>query len=93
MVRVVRQEILSGIQQTAQFERIRFKLSAFPDFPIDTPDFETAAQFYNRCRAKGIQGLNTDFLLCAIAHRHNFTIFTMDKDFSHFKPLLDFNLY
>lgn len=93
MVGVIRQEILSGIQQTAQFERIRLKLGAFPDFPINTQDFETAAQFYNRCRAKGVQGSNTDFLLCAIAHRYNFTIFTMDKDFSHFKPLLDFNLY
>lgn len=93
IIGVIRQEILSGIQDEIQFERIRSKLGAFPDFPINTPDFETAAQFYNRCRTKGIQGSNTDFLLCAVAHRHNFTIFTTDKDFLHFKQHLDFHLY
>ncbi|MDP2902123.1 MAG: hypothetical protein Q8N96_03320 [Methylovulum sp.] len=36
---VIRQEILSGIAHEAQFERIRLKLKAFPDFPITTADF------------------------------------------------------
>uniref|UniRef100_UPI000B35C218 PIN domain nuclease n=1 Tax=Crenothrix polyspora TaxID=360316 RepID=UPI000B35C218 len=73
MLGTIRQEILSGIQHEPQFERIRTKLQAFPDYPISTADFETAAQFYNRCRAKGVQGSNTDFLLCAMAHCHSFT--------------------
>lgn len=93
MLSAIRQEILSGIQHESQFERIRTKLWAFPDYPIATADFETAAQFYNRCRAKGVQGSNTDFLLCAIAHCHNFTVFTLDKDFYHFKKHVDFKLH
>lgn len=55
MLGVVRQEILSGIQHENQFERIRVKLKSFPDYPVTTADFETAAQFYNLCRAKGVQ--------------------------------------
>lgn len=92
MLGVIRQEILSGIAHEAQFERIRLKLKAFPDYPMSTADFETAAQFYNRCRAKGVQGSNTDFLICAMAHCYDFTIFTMDKDFYHFKKHLNFKL-
>jgi len=90
---VVRQEILSGIRYTQQFERIRQKLRAFPDFPLTREDFETAAEFYNLCRAKGIQGSQTDFLLCAVAHRYDFAIFTTDKDFNHFQKHLDFKLH
>jgi len=92
MLGVVRQEILSGIQHENQFERIRAKLKSFPDYPVTTADFETAAQFYNRCRAKGIQGANTDFLLCAMAHNYDFTIFTADKDFLYFKKHINFKL-
>ncbi len=31
---VVRQEVLSGIREMQQFERIRQKLRSFPDFPL-----------------------------------------------------------
>lgn len=92
MIGVIRQEILSGISHETQFERIRTKLRAFPDYPITTADFEMAAHFYNLCRVKGVQGSNTDFLLCAMAHRHDFTVFTVDKDFYHFNKHLDFKL-
>lgn len=51
MLGVIRQEILSGIADEATFERIRLKLKPFPDYALSTVDFETAAQFYNRCRA------------------------------------------
>ncbi len=90
---VVRQEVLSGIREMQQFERIRQKLRSFPDFPLTMEDYEKAAEFYNICRARGIQGSATDFLLCAVSHRYNFPIFTTDKDFEHFKKYLDFQLY
>ncbi|MDM8529771.1 PIN domain-containing protein [Anaerolineales bacterium HSG25] len=93
MLGVIRQEILSGIREVEQFERLRTKLWAFPDFPLTTDDFETAAQFFNQCRAKGIQGSNTDFLLCAVSYRHNFPIFTQDRDFEHFQKHLSIRLH
>ena len=89
MLGVIRQEILSGIQHQEQFERIRNKLRPFPDYPITTTDFETGAEFFNRCRAKGIQGSDTDFLICAVANAYDFTIMTLDKDFENFSKHID----
>jgi len=93
LLSVIRQEILSGIREKQQFEQIRQKLRSFPDFPLITEDYETAAEFYNICRAKGLQGSQTDFLLCAVSHRYDFPILTTDKDFEHFKKHLYFQLY
>jgi predicted nucleic acid-binding protein len=88
MIGAVRQEILSGIKQRAQFDKLREHLRAFPDIEITTNDYEQAASFFNRCREKGIQGSNTDFLICAVAARHGFSIFTTDRDFVNFAKVL-----
>jgi predicted nucleic acid-binding protein len=93
MIGPVRQEILSGIKQRAQFDRLRDVLRAFPDVEITTHDYEEAASLFNRCREKGIQGSNTDFLLCAVAVRHEFSIFTTDDDFKHFGRVLPVSLH
>jgi len=55
-------------------------------------DYEEAATFFNRCRAKGIQGSNTDFLICAVAVRNEFPIFTTDADFIHFATVIPIKL-
>ncbi len=89
----VRQELLSGIKQKEQFERLKVSLRAFPDMSLETQDFELAASFYNDCRTKGIQGANTDFLICAAAVNHNCQIFTTDKDFDYFSTVLPIKLY
>lgn len=80
----IRQELLSGIRNPSQFERVETHLSAFPDAPLLTEDYVTAAKFYNLCRSKGVQGSNTDFLICAVAVRHDFAVFTTDGDFPLF---------
>ena len=51
-------------------------------------DFERAAEYFNTCRAKGLQGSNTDFLLCAVAERHRFPILTTDDDFTGYAHAL-----
>jgi predicted nucleic acid-binding protein len=89
----VRQELLSGIRERVQFERLREHLRAFSDIDITRDDYEEAASFYNRCRAKGIQGSNTDFLMCAVAARREFAIFTTDKDFVLFAGVLPIVLH
>jgi predicted nucleic acid-binding protein len=89
----VRQELLSGIRQQSQFERVRAALRPFMDLPIETEDFETAAEYYNLCRSHGVQGSNTDFLLCAVASRRNLSLFTTDKDFQHFSRYLPLVFY
>ena len=84
----VRQEILSGVRDRAQFARVETHLAAFPDVLLLTEDYVTAANFFNLCRAKGIQGSNTAFLICAVAVRCDLAIFTTDGDFQHFAQCL-----
>ncbi len=93
MIGAVRQEILSGIKERVQFERLRDHLSAFPDVEVTTADYEEAASFFNRCRAKGIHASNTDFLICAVAVRNEYAIFSSDGDFAKFAKILPIVLH
>lgn len=81
----IRQEVLSGVRYKEQFARLREYLRAFPDLELTTEDYELAAEFFNTCRSNGVQGSNTDFLLCAVAHSRGYSIFTTDKDFENFR--------
>lgn len=93
MLGPVRQELLSGVRGDQQFETLRSHLRAFPDIPLEPEDHEEAASFFNRCRASGIQGSNTDFLICATAARRSFGILTADADFTHFARALPIELH
>lgn len=89
----VRQELLSGIKNKVQFQKLRNHLREFPGLEITTQDYESAADFFNLCRSNGIQGSNTDFLICAVAARLKIPIFTTDEDFLLFKTLLPITLH
>lgn len=89
----IRQEILSGIKSDKQFSELQEYLSAFLDLSIETMDYEKAAEFYNICRRKGVQGSNTDFLICALAFHRDLEIFTIDKDFENFQKYIPIKLY
>ena len=93
MIGPIRQEILSGIRSESQFKKLRKHLESFPDLPILTEDYITAAQFFNHCRSKGIQGSNTDFLICAVAVRNKFSIYTTDKNFDLFSKYIQIVLH
>jgi predicted nucleic acid-binding protein len=93
MIGPVRQELISGIKNQVQYQKLRNHLWAFPDLEVTTSDYETAADFFNLCRSKGIQGSNTDFFICAVAARYNIPIFTTDEDFSLFQSLLPITLH
>lgn len=84
MIGPIRQELLSGIRRSAQFELLRDRLRAFPDHPLQTEDHETAAELTNRCLGLGISGSGVDLLLCAVALRRGWTIFTTDSDFDRY---------
>jgi predicted nucleic acid-binding protein len=93
MLGAVRQELLSGVRGEQQFETLRGHLRAFPDIPLEAEDYEEAASFFNKCRARGIQGSNTDYLICAVAARRGFAILTTDTDFAHFARVLPIELH
>ena len=93
MVGPIRQELLSGVRTAEHVQRLRDALRAFPDIPLDAEDYEEGAACFNRCRARGLQGSNTDFLLCAVALRRKIAILTADRDFERFSKVLDFELH
>ena len=93
MIGPIRQELLSGIPEPLQFEKLRDRLSFFEDLPLLTEYFVKAAEFCNTCRKKGVQGPTTDFLICAISHVRKLQIYTDDKDFSNYKKHLPIHLY
>ena len=89
----IRQELLSGIREQSHYETLRDHLRAFHDEALQTEDFEQAAAYFNDCRVRGIQGSNTDFLICAVAERRGFPILTTDADFLGFAGILPIALY
>jgi len=89
----VRQELLSGIKNAAQYEKLRLTLRAFPDEPINTSDYESAAKAGNDCRSKGIVVSTVDILICAVTLARRWSIFTMDPDFENYAQVLPINFY
>ena len=72
----IRQEILSGIKESSQFEKLLRALESFPDEPLTTADYEYAARLFNLCRS--LQCGPIDILLCAVARRRQWSILTSD---------------
>lgn len=89
----IRQEILSGVKRKQQFSKLKKILSAFPDLTLVSEDFELAAEYFNTLRSKGIQGSNTDFLICAVSTRNKIPIFSIDNDFIHYQKHIPITLH
>ena len=88
-----RQELLSGIREESQFLRIRDHLRGFPNIELDASDYENAAGATNQCRNSGIAGSPIDLLMCAVALRYGWPVFTTDRDFFHYRKVLNIQLY
>jgi len=93
MIGPIRQEILSGVTNKKVFLDLQEKLRFFPDIVFTENNYELAAEYFNLCRRKGVQGSNTDFLICSISICHDLPIFTFDKDFLNFKKIFKLKLY
>jgi predicted nucleic acid-binding protein len=88
----IRQELLSGIREPAQFERLCDQLRAFQDEPLSTEDFEKAAHWSNECRRRGIAGSAVDFLICGVAVARGWQVFTTDSDFRAYAKVVPIQL-
>jgi len=93
IIGAIRQELLSGYTEKKSYDKLRQKLQYFPNERILDSDYEAAAEYSNFCRSKGIQGSHTDFLICAVAIRVKFKIYSTDKDFKHYAKLLPVTLF
>ena len=88
-----RQEVLSGIREESAFLRIRDHLRGFVNVELDESDYEEAARATKRCIRRGITGSNADLLMCAVAVRHDWQIFSTDRDFTHYGQVLPIQLF
>ncbi len=89
----VRQELLSGFREEVQFQRLREHLRLFDDVFLTREDYEEGARIHNKCRAAGIAGSAIDFLICAVALRRKWQIFTRDQDFHRYAGQAAIGLY
>jgi predicted nucleic acid-binding protein len=78
MIGMIRQELLSGIKDLAQYEKVKDSLDAFLDEPIGTADHEYAARLYNECRRHGCEAGPVDMLICAVAVRRSGQVLSSD---------------
>lgn len=78
---IVLQEILSGIREKAQFERLEDVLAGFPVILATQKTHVEAARITNTCRTRGIAVSAVDCLIAAMAIEHNAQLFTSDRNF------------
>jgi len=93
LIGLVRQELLSGIRDAGQYEKLRSILRAFPDEQTSVADYEAAANAGNECRAKGIAVSVSDMLICATALARDWAIFSTDPDFKKYAKILPIQLH
>ena len=74
----IRQEVLSGVTEASQFEKLRSALEAFPDEQLTTTHYEEAARLFNLFRGHGVECGSTYVLICAVAVRMRWAILTSD---------------
>ncbi len=89
----IKQELLSGIANDKQFNKILNILSSFESVPLDDEVFIKAAEFSNVCRSKGVQGSAIDYLICSAAFLFNISIFTIDNDFKYYSKHIPVKLF
>jgi len=88
----IRMEILSGIRDEKVFDVFSQKLAAFIDRQLPTEIYVLAAKFFNICRGKGIQGSNTDFVICACSVHWGMSILSRDQDYVFYRKYLPIEL-
>jgi predicted nucleic acid-binding protein len=89
----VRQELLTGLRDRPAFGRLSELLRAFDDEPLHAEDFEVAARSANDCRLEGVATTPVDMLICAVALRRNWVVYTADRDFDRYAKCLAVSLH
>ena len=59
-------------------------MRSFPNVDLETEDYESAAEINSLCESHGIIGSSIDMLLCSVALRRNWAIFTSSRDFERY---------
>jgi len=80
---LVLQELLQGFSGAQAQTQIIERFGALPLLQPDRDDHIGAAALRNSCRQSGVQLGTIDALLAQLAIRHDLTLLTTDKDFTH----------
>ena len=80
---LVLQELLQGFSGAKAQTQIIERFAALPLLQPDRDDHIGAAALRNACRQAGVQIGTIDALLAQLAVRHDLTLLTSDKDFTH----------
>jgi len=93
MIPPIRQEILSGVTNSSDFETLRHHLEAFDDIELLQEDYEEAARLAVLSREKKIAVSATDLLLCAVSMRCNCSVFSTEKQFEELTSICSLTLH
>jgi predicted nucleic acid-binding protein len=80
---LVLQELLQGFSGATAQAQIIERFVALPLIQPDREDHIGAAALRNACRKAGVQMGTVDALLAQLAIRHDLTLLTTDRDFTH----------
>ena len=80
---LVLQELLQGFSGAKAQTQIIERFAALPLLQPDRDDHIGAAVLSNACRQAGVQIGTIDALLAQLAIRHDLTLLTTNKDFTH----------
>ena len=93
IIGLIRQELLSGIKNPSQYEKLRITLRTFPDESLETSDYEAAADAGNKCRGRGVAATLPDMLICAVAHARDWSVFSTDPNFQKYAKVATIKLH
>jgi predicted nucleic acid-binding protein len=80
---LVLQELLQGFSGPRARDQIVERFAALPLLQPDRDDHIAAAALRNSCRQAGVQIGTIDALLAQLCIRHDLTLLSTDKDFTH----------
>lgn len=84
---VILQEVLQGIRNPSDFEKVKSDLEAFPVLDMEREDYIAAAELWNLCKRSGVQAGTTDCQIAAVCIRHDCPLLTSDRDFQYIAKL------
>ena len=90
---LVLQELLQGFSGPRAAAAIIDRFAALPLVAPDRSDHIGAAEVRDVCRQAGVQLGTIDALLIQLCGRHELTLLTTDKDFSHAAQHVPFKLW
>jgi hypothetical protein len=90
---IVLQELLSGVKDLAQGERIKELMEGYPLILATKEQYIEASNMSNVCRRAGVSAATIDCLIAAQCIMHNGVLLTLDDDFKRISGCCGLRLY